>query len=335
MSDTGEDRLAQLFADDFEDYPPVNEGARLNENEPAPTGRKLLGDTVSQWTIAGNGRFLAVGKTRPALESGVYMPFVTASGATGFELMNINSDGIYALPDMATETVLREVETFWNNEELYRKHHLLYKRGILLWGPPGSGKTITVKLLMKEIIKRQGIVLVVQNVSLALSVLKEFRAIEPTRSIILVLEDIDEIISHNGESSVLSLLDGEHNLDNVLNLATTNYPELLGARIINRPSRFDRRVFVDMPNEGARTTYFTKATHDAIGAEDLAKWVIDTEGMSIAHMRELVAAVFCLGQQYTDVIERLKAMAIRPKAKEDGFKSQAIGLMKSAAKSRW
>jgi SpoVK/Ycf46/Vps4 family AAA+-type ATPase len=130
------------------------------------------------------------------------------------------------------------------------------------------------------------------------------------RNIILVYEDIDEIINYNGESTVLSLLDGEHNIDNVLNLATTNYPGLLGARIINRPSRFDRRIYVDMPSQPAREEYLRKACKGNLSAHDLGLWVKDTEGMSIAHLRELVAAVYCLGQDYSGVVERLKKLEI-------------------------
>jgi hypothetical protein len=48
------------------------------------------------------------------------------------------------------------------------------------------------------------------------------------------------------------------------------------------------------------------------------------KGMSIAHLRELVVAVQCLGGSYDDVLNRLKTMATRPKAKE-GL-GAAIGL---------
>ena len=161
--------------------------------------------------------------------------------------------------------------------------------------------------------------------NVALNVLKALRRIEPTRNLITVYEDIDEIINYNGESQVLSMLDGEHNIDNILQLATTNYPEKLGARIINRPSRFDRRVYIGMPEAPAREAYLVKATQDGLEESKLERWTKDTEGLSIAHLRELVAAVYCLDQEYDEVIERLKAMAIQPKG-ESGFgQAQKVG----------
>jgi hypothetical protein len=292
---------------------PVADGADKKKSE----------DNFTQWAVGGNGKFSPVGTSVKALEPGVYEPFATP-GAWGLERMNIASDEIYELPDMQTTVVLDEVERFWNNESRYRKHNLLYKRGIIMHGPPGSGKTVCIKILINKLIQRGGIVIVVHNVGLAAMCLKAVKRIEPTRNLICIFEDIDEIIHANGESVVLSMLDGEHNVDRVLNLATTNYPDRLGARIINRPSRFDRRVPVGMPNAESRSFYLQKATAETLSAQDLATWTKDTDGMSIAHLRELVAAVYCLDQPYAEVIDRLSEMAKAVKA-QDEFKHNSLG----------
>lgn len=288
-------------------------------------GRKKQETEHSQWAVQANGQFVPVGKTVGRLEPGVYSPFAIP-GIFGVERMSVSSDGIYNLPDMATEEVLKEVEKFWGSEQKYRDHNLLYKRGILLWGPPGSGKTVTVKMLMNELIKREGIVIIVQNVGIALVVLKALRRIEPKRNLITLFEDIDEIINFSGESAVLSMLDGEHNIDNLLQLATTNYPERLGARIVNRPSRFDRRVYVGYPEVPARKSYIEQATKNGLSESELNQWVADTKEMSIAHLRELVAAVYCLEQPYQEVLKRLRDMQVEVKNNDTGFtKARGMG----------
>jgi len=100
-------------------------------------------------------------------------------------------------------------------------------------------------------------------------------------------------------------------------LASTNFPRKLGARIINRPSRFDDRIFVGMPSLESRLAYLKLVTADEPLSEGQAEvWAHDTEGMSLAHLRELVVAVRCLEQDYAEVVERLKSMRVMPKESE-------------------
>jgi hypothetical protein len=81
-----------------------------------------------------------------------------------------------------------------------------------------------------------------------------------------------------------------------------------------------------MPNPYAREAYFL-ATLPKGNQIDIEKWIRDTDGMSVAHLRELVVAVFCLGCSYEDTIERLRRMQVRPKSHEDGFKRRSdIGM---------
>ncbi len=339
MPADGEVLLQELLSTAFE-----AEEANMRKPNPLPSGppasepegedkakSPLESATHTQWALGGNGKYVPVGATVERLPAGIYETFANP-GSWGLEKSTIASDGIYLLPDMATETVLKEVKKFWSSEAQYRKHNLLYKRGLLLWGPPGSGKTIAIKLLMNDLVKQDGIVILAQSVPLLILCLKAIRRIEPKRNLIVVLEDIDEIINYNGESSVLSLLDGENNVDNILHLATTNYPERLGARIINRPSRFDRRVHVGMPSKEARKAYLEKATNGGLSSDQLETWVTDTHNMSIAHLRELVAASFCLDQPYKEVIERLKDMATQVKP-TDEFTKARMGFKQALATS--
>jgi SpoVK/Ycf46/Vps4 family AAA+-type ATPase len=136
------------------------------------------------------------------------------------------------------------------------------------------------------------------------------------------MEDLDEILkgkTSSGESRILNLLDGIESTDNVVFLATTNYPQHLGDRIANRPSRFDHRIYMAHPDEDARREYL-KTVIDKNDDEpiDLEQYVKDTDGLSLAHAKELFVAAHILGEPYVDVAKRLKAMKTMPSATDDG-----------------
>ncbi len=323
----------------------MNEDQRLNElltrtREPlmgslqlrlAEQNGMLATPTISpvtdfaQWQIGPNGTFRPGPPTLAALPSGAYT--VAHDGLGPYlEHMKIMTDSLVELPETANVRVLNGIRKFWASKERYVRHGLVYKRGVLLWGPAGSGKTVTAQLLMKEVVDvHDGIVIVCTNPQLCVLALKCIRAIEPTRPLIVVLEDIDEVIRQGAEHIVLAMLDGEHQTDNVVYVATTNHPEHLGARILNRPSRFDERIFVGMPSPLVRRTYLLKATAAASLSEaEIDRWCEDTEGLSIAHLRELVVAVHCLDQEYDVVLNRLRDLAIRPD-QDNGFASRRVG----------
>lgn len=263
------------------------------------------------------------------LDAGVYSIEEHNNRGIFFTRMDIKLDNLMVLPDMNCERVLDDIKHFWDSEPKFRKVGLLWKRGILLWGPPGSGKTSLLNLLSKEIVARNGVAMFTNNPHRAAHGLEMFRKIDPTRSLVVILEDIDAIIKDWGESALLALLDGEVQIDNVVYIATTNYPELLDKRIVNRPSRFDEIIKIDMPTALARKIYLKNKVerfNTQEGQIELDEWVTGTKGMSIAHLRELVAAVECLGKDFGAVIERLGKMN-KAKLSSDQNERKTVGFV--------
>lgn len=238
-----------------------------------------------------------------------------------FKRVAFSTENVIKFPDTNSEKVIDQIKTFWDKEKLFSEYELSFKRGILLYGPPGSGKTCTVKIVIEDVIKRGGIVLKFQQPELFSEGLRILRGIHPDIPIVVLMEDIDSILETFNESDVINILDGVDRVEKILFLATTNYPEKLGDRISNRPSRFDKRYFIDVPSIEERKLYFSKV----IKSEDIKrlkididKWAEDTEKMSLAHLKELVIAVIILGSSYDDTIEALKSM--KEKIDTDGEK---------------
>lgn len=265
-----------------------------------------------QWSTSDNKRFVPTSKTVKKLTPAVYD--IQHSNTIGiyFEKIPVLTTGLLRFPETNSDKVVSEIQKFWKKEEVFRDYKLTYKRGIILWGPPGSGKSCTIQLIMRDVVDRGGVVIKFTHPTLFVEGIRKFREIQTDTPLVVLMEDIDSILEMYNESEVLNILDGVNQVDKVVFLATTNYPERLGARIINRPSRFDKRFKIGHPNEESRRMYFEYI----IGGKERVKtlkinldqWVEDTENFSIAHLKELFTAVVILGDDYEDAIESLSLM---------------------------
>lgn len=247
-------------------------------------------------------------ETCDRLESGFYMP-TEVRGAPALQKIATSTDDLLRLPDPTCDMLLEEFVHFWKRSPEMVKRGLMPKRGIMLYGPPGSGKTSAVQLMAHHMIKIMGGVVIVCNhpVTTARS-LQLFRGLEPDRPVIILYEDIDAIIEmYHCEAQLLALLDGELQIGGVVNVATTNYPERLDPRFTDRPGRFDRITLVGMPLPDARRAYFAAKAPD-VSEPRREQWVIASDGWSIAHLRELVVGHLVLGEDDQDVIHRLTNM---------------------------
>jgi SpoVK/Ycf46/Vps4 family AAA+-type ATPase len=238
--------------------------------------------------------------------------------------MPIEIDDLLKLPDDSVSTLLEEFKLFWTRKKEFKKRGFTFKRGMLMWGPPGSGKTSGIWQMTEAIVKdNDGIVIFANEPSLTAACVAAARNIEPKRPMICVFEDIDAMVENNGEAGYLSLLDGETAVSNVVYVATTNYPERLDRRFVDRPSRFDTIMYVGMPSEAARRMYF-KIKEPELDDETLERWVRKTDQYSVAHLREVIIAIKCLGQNESDVFARLNKMRDEV-LKADDYKRGKVG----------
>lgn len=258
------------------------------------------------WAQTGDA-FFPVNSVVNTIPPGAYRCMVSQQGPY-LEKMKINIDSLLALPDSAVEKLLDEFSLFWELRAEFDKRGFTFKRGMLMWGPPGSGKTSGVWQMTQRLVNdHKGVVVFVDNPQLATWCLGFLQRIEPERPLVTVTEDIDAVLRNHGEHSLLALYDGENQINNVVHVATTNYPHLLDRRFIDRPSRFDTIMKVGMPSAAARRVYF-RAKEPQLDDETVDRWVAATEGYSVAHLREVCIATQCFRQREEDVFERLNTM---------------------------
>lgn len=280
----------------------------------------------SQWIYHGE-KICLVGKTFKSLDSGFYTIGFDTSAGIYLEKKPILTDELYELPSDELTDIIDDIQKFWQNEKKYEEYNLIHKRGILMYGKPGGGKTGIINLCVKYLINElNGIVINISSgdqASWFIDIAPDFRKIEKDRPLIVIMEDIDSIINEGywSTSMLLNILDGTKQINNVVYIATTNYPEKLEDRVTNRPSRFDRRYEIEMPNAEVRESYIRKkVNHKDIEKIDIQKWVHDTENMSIAHLRELIISVLVMGYDYQSSINHLKGLKTKPKIKDTDSK---------------
>ena len=267
----------------------------------------LSGDLC--WILS-NGLYSSSTPTIDTLDAGYYSPrWCGRDGMHKLYKEEISTDDLIDLQDPVCAQLMKEFKKFCNSAEKMETLGLSNRRGILLWGPPGSGKSSLIKMIAHYVVKKMdGIILMVGDPEAAASCLKMIRAVERNRIVVCVFEDLDAMLDRYCEEDFLSILDGEDQIDNVVNIATTNYPENLDTRFIDRPGRFDRVVEVGMPSDAVRRSFVTSKV------PDLEKTKVDdiiqrSEGWSIAHLRELVVGISVLGESIDDSIKRINRMA--------------------------
>ena len=283
----------------------------------------------NQWAIHHGGRFTPTMPTTTTLEPGFYELGTDSQMGIFFERKNVNTDDLFQLPSEELKDIIKDIETFWKRSDKYEEYGFLHKRGILMYGDPGAGKSGIIQLCTKHLIEEMnGVVINLStgdHIEYYSQIIGSFRSVEKSRPLIVILEDIDSIAGEGtwSTSMLLNMLDGVKQIGNVVYIATTNYPEKLEERITNRPSRFDRRYEILMPNAEVRESYIRhKLKEEDLKNIEIEKWIKESEGMSLAHMRELVISVIAMGNSFEDTIRRLNGLKVKPKTKS---KNKKIG----------
>jgi hypothetical protein len=194
------------------------------------------------------------------------------------------------LPESLNRQIQSDFQRFFESRELYERYGIPWKRGAIFIGPPGNGKTHTLKALINQLGKP---CLYVRSFgddedNLA-EIFKRARAITPC---VVVLEDLDSMIEDKHRAFFLNELDGFQSNTGVVVLATTNHPEKLDSAILDRPSRFDRKYYFQLPADAERFAYISKWNQELqpelrVSERGAAELVRKTANFSFAYLKEL------------------------------------------------
>ena len=262
-------------------------------------------DKSSMWLVDGQLHVPSVDvKLRKKLSPGIYrIETRMDKGVCAVKLEN-NSDELFDLNSDIIQSVMKEISAFWDKKELFESKKLLHKRGILLEGAPGNGKTSLITLLSQKIIEIGGVVFLVekpQDLNLYINFLwNDFRHIEPDTPIITIIEDLDK---YTETHTLLDFLDGKTSIEHHVIVFTSNNTEDIPDPFL-RPSRIDLRVVIDFPCEDDIKQYFTLK---GVQESDLEVLADKAKGLSMADLKELYISVYILGYSIDESIQRITA----------------------------
>jgi hypothetical protein len=196
------------------------------------------------------------------------------------------------LPRDIMVSLQRDTTTFFDSQHIFKRLNIPWKRGILLLGPPGNGKTGTIKVLAKSCQDRGISVLYVQVAKSRsgpeAGITLIFQKARSEAPCLLILEDIETLVSGDTRTTMLNQLDGIEPNDGILIVATANDASQLDPAILQRPSRFDAKYAFDLPNAELRERFITHWLAQKLGWNHLRFDSID-EARSIPNAADLVA----------------------------------------------
>jgi hypothetical protein len=260
----------------------------------------------NSWAKRGE-RFYSVDVTHKQLPADIYVVKKDNNGVPYFHVAPFLTDKLTPFAGTPAPYVFEQIQTFWKAKETFNKLGFLHKRGVLFFGAAGCGKTACVKLIVDDVIKRNGIAVYIRDFEETSEGLKMFRKVEPDRPVVAIEEDIETFLNEKDETrEFLAFLDGENQINNIVNLATTNKPEELEERIIKRPGRFDLVIGVNPPIKEARQEYLKQLLCGAMPDKEIAELATQTQGLGFSHLRELVACIVGLKLDKKETLERLK-----------------------------
>jgi transitional endoplasmic reticulum ATPase len=208
--------------------------------------------------------------------------------------------GLAEVKQVLTESVLWPI----TYPDAFARLGIAPTRGVLLYGPPGCGKTYLVKALAHDgranVLSVKGAELMSKWVGESEAGVRQlFARARGAAPSLVFLDEVDALAQVRGSgqdevgdrvvAALLTELDGIDQLHGVVVIAATNRPDMIDPALL-RPGRFERLIFVPPPDTAARKQIFTAAAaHTPLGTDvDLDALSAQTEGFSGADCAAIV-----------------------------------------------
>lgn len=253
------------------------------------------------------------------LPAGVY-GYTPADYSTPHKLtpMELRSDS-YMDVNPTYAKIKQDLADFLDNEPIYVEAGAMYKLGFLLYGPGGTGKTSTLRHVLKTCLPGNAVVIFTPATPRE-DFLQKIRDTLSKRVVVFVFEELAADAYGQKLERLLQFLDGELSVNRSIVFATTNYPEKLPGNIVERTNRFDRYYKVGNPEEAERRALLNHFLKRPPTEEEVTM----TKGLSSADIKEACITSKVKRQGIDDFIKSVKKH--KELVKKDFGESKPIGL---------
>lgn len=191
------------------------------------------------------------------------------------------------LDEVSKKEIKNTIENFLNSKDFYLSNKIPWKRGMLLYGPPGNGKSSIIKTIMANYdFKPITIIPEADN-----NMMRDaFSYAEEQSPSLLYFEDLDSLLERNLDVSLfLNLMDGISAKNGIFVIATANDIKKLKTSITDRPSRFDRKYNIKLPDFDMSLSYLKKWFGTMISLNEIKTVCKQTvaSNFSYAYLKEL------------------------------------------------
>jgi SpoVK/Ycf46/Vps4 family AAA+-type ATPase len=215
--------------------------------------------------------------------------------------MTIRNDGYVPIIKELDE-LKNQIEAFKKNKDLYDNCKSIYKYGILLFGPPGTGKTSFMRQFIKD--NEDAIIIFLDGVP-SRAFTEKLESSTKNKLKIFIFEEVVAMLEDSFDiRHTLDFLDGSTTVSNSIYFMSTNYPESIPENVI-RNGRIDTFVRVEFPSEEARKSLI-KLYLDREATEDEIEV---TKNLPIVDIREICFSHKKYNKSFKDCIKSIEEKA--------------------------
>ena len=192
------------------------------------------------------------------------------------------------LSGRALESVVSALDMFLEGPEAFHSLGLPWRRGVLLYGPPGCGKTLLTRALASRTLDARASVAYRVIGAHGAELGEDWNYCVQHAPCLFILEDVDGLFRGAGSrSELLNLLDGLKSGEGVFLLATTNFPEEVDPALVGRAGRFDLSINIPLPGDKARREYLERMWRGRPWLNLLDVAVRESRGLGMAALNSI------------------------------------------------